>query len=62
MITPRGHIKLLLQDRNLNALRTKALSEHTHWGGSQELSKDFLNKSYPYSIRNECTKTKRGDW
>jgi hypothetical protein len=34
MITPRGHIKLLLQDSVLNALRTKTSLGHTHWGGT----------------------------
>jgi hypothetical protein len=61
MITPHGHIKLLLHDSVLNALRTKAPLGHTHWGCSQEFSKYFLKKSYPYSIRNECIETKGGD-
>jgi hypothetical protein len=31
MITPHGHVKLLLQDNVLNALRTKTSLSHTHW-------------------------------
>jgi hypothetical protein len=61
MITPHGHIKLLLQDSVLNALRTKTPLGHTHWGGNQEFSKDFLKKSHPYSMRNECTETEGRD-
>jgi hypothetical protein len=57
MIMPRGHVKLLLQDNVLNALRTKTSLGHTHWGDGQEFSIDFLNKSHPYSIRNECIET-----
>jgi hypothetical protein len=54
MIMPHGHVKLLLQDSVLNALRTKTSLGHTHWGDDQEFSIDFLNKSHPYSIYNEC--------
>jgi hypothetical protein len=61
MITPHGHIKLLLQDSVLNALRTKTPLGHTHWGGNQEISIDFLKKSYPYSICNECTEIEGRD-
>jgi hypothetical protein len=45
----------------LNALCTKTPIGHTHGVCSQEFSKDFLKKSYPYSIRNECIKTKGED-
>jgi hypothetical protein len=61
MITPRGHIKLLLQDNVLNDLRTKTSLGHTHWGDGQEFSIDFLNKSHPYSIRNEYIETEGRD-
>jgi hypothetical protein len=30
-------------------------------GGNQEFSIDFLKKSYPYSIHNECTETEERD-
>jgi hypothetical protein len=30
-------------------------------GGNQEFSKDFMKKSYPYSIHNECTETEGRD-
>ena len=35
---------------------------NTHWvGDEQEFSIDFLKRSHPYSIRNECVKTERRD-
>jgi hypothetical protein len=33
MITPRGHVKLLLKGSLLNAQRTKPSLGYTHWGG-----------------------------
>jgi hypothetical protein len=30
---------------------------HTHYGDGHEFSIDFLNKSHPYSIHNECIET-----
>jgi hypothetical protein len=57
MITPHGHIKLLLQDNVLNALRTKTPIACV----AKKNSKDFLKKSYPHSIHNECTMTKGRD-
>jgi hypothetical protein len=58
MITPRGHVKLLLKGSLLNARRTKLSLGYTHWGGDvQEFSIDFPKQSHPYSICNECIKT-----
>jgi hypothetical protein len=45
----------------LNALRTKMSLGHTHWGDGQKFSIDFLNKSYPYDIHNECIETEGRD-
>jgi hypothetical protein len=57
MITPRGHVKLLLRGSLLNAQRTKPSLGYTHWGDVQEFLIDFPKQSHPYSIRNECIKT-----
>jgi hypothetical protein len=59
MITPRGHIKLLLKGSLLNAQRIKPSLAYTHWGDVQEFSIDFPNQLHPYSIHNECIKTER---
>jgi hypothetical protein len=48
MITPRGHVKLLLKGSLLNAQRTKLSLGYTHWGGYiQEFSIDFPKQSHP---------------
>jgi hypothetical protein len=61
MITPRGHIKLLLQD----SVVKHSVYQDNPWahplGVSPGIFKDFLKKSYPQNIRNECTATKEGD-
>jgi hypothetical protein len=41
MITPLGHIKLLLQDSVVNTPRTKTPLGHTHWVCRSEFSKIF---------------------
>jgi hypothetical protein len=42
MITPRGHVKILLKGSLLNARCTKPSLGHTNWGGDiQEFSIDF---------------------
>jgi hypothetical protein len=48
MITPRGHIKLLLQDSALkrSAYQDAPWSHPFGGGGNQEFSLDFLNKSF----------------
>jgi hypothetical protein len=57
MITPRGHVKLLLRGSLLNAQRTKPSLGYTHWEDAQEYSIDFPKQSHPYSIHNDCIKT-----
>jgi hypothetical protein len=50
MITPRGHVKLLLKDSLLNARRTKPYLGHTHWGDVQEFSFRFVPSSHIHTV------------
>jgi hypothetical protein len=48
MITPYGHVKLLLKGSLLNSQHAKSSLGYTHWGGDvQEFSIDFPKQLHP---------------
>jgi hypothetical protein len=60
MITPRGNIKLLLQDSVVNTAYPDTPWAHP-LGVLPKIFKDFLKKSYLHNICSEYTTTKGGD-